>query len=528
MSIVASAVYGSTLNTISNKPGREVVTHQGGIAYEVDALKRVRRFLILGSEGGSYYVSERDLTLENAKAVATALDQHGTAVVDLIVEVSQKGLAPKQQPTLMALALAASHKDAKVRKAALNALPKVCRTASMLFEFAEYVNSLRGWGRGLRNAFANWYTERSLKDLVYQAIKYRKRNGWSHADLLRLAHPKPEDANRNAVYKWMVDGEYPNFTESGDVLDQLAAFEVVQTTDRKDVVIKYIVDYRLPREAIPTRWLKDPDVWSALLESMPMMAMVRNLGQMSNIGLLKTGSEAERIVIARLNDAERIRRSRIHPMSVLEALKVYERERGVRGSNTWIAVPSVVDALDGAFYASFKNVVPTNKRILLGVDVSGSMSMNISGFPMTCKQAAGAMALVTMATEPLAEVISFDTSVYTTTISARQRLDDVMRQLSRWGSGTNLTLPIRYARTQGGCYDGIVIYTDNENGVRQGIYDELDTYRARFNREAKVVAVAMAANQYSLARPTDQYALDIVGFDASAPSIISNFIDGSI
>ena len=35
----------------------------------MDDMTRLQRFLILGSEGGSYYASERKLTLENAAAV---------------------------------------------------------------------------------------------------------------------------------------------------------------------------------------------------------------------------------------------------------------------------------------------------------------------------------------------------------------------------------------------------------------------------------------------------------------------------
>src|SRR6185503_16313253 len=49
---------------------------------------------------------------------------------------------------------------------------------------------MRGWGRGLRNAVGGWYVERETGDLAHQAVKYQQRDGWSHSDLLRLAHPK--------------------------------------------------------------------------------------------------------------------------------------------------------------------------------------------------------------------------------------------------------------------------------------------------------------------------------------------------
>ena len=57
-----------------------------------------------------------------------------------------------------------------------------------MFHFAAMVNELRGWGRGLRNAVANWYNSKDIKDLSYQLVKYQQRDGWSNRDLLRLSH----------------------------------------------------------------------------------------------------------------------------------------------------------------------------------------------------------------------------------------------------------------------------------------------------------------------------------------------------
>ena len=38
----------------------------GGAAYPVDDWKRLERFLVLGAEGGSYYATERTLTVNTA------------------------------------------------------------------------------------------------------------------------------------------------------------------------------------------------------------------------------------------------------------------------------------------------------------------------------------------------------------------------------------------------------------------------------------------------------------------------------
>ena len=61
--------------------------------------------------------------------------------------------------------------------------------AALHAQFATFVEGFRGWGRSLRRAVGRWYTGRSVDALAYQAVKYRSREGMTHRDLLRLAHP---------------------------------------------------------------------------------------------------------------------------------------------------------------------------------------------------------------------------------------------------------------------------------------------------------------------------------------------------
>ena len=97
---------------------RQVANSAGGHAYPVDDMTRLHRFLILGSEGGSYYANERKLTLENAAAVKrciTSSDNSGIDAVGEIIVLSQGRRAPKPGPLLFALAMAASYGSDAVR-----------------------------------------------------------------------------------------------------------------------------------------------------------------------------------------------------------------------------------------------------------------------------------------------------------------------------------------------------------------------------------------------------------------------------
>ena len=74
--------------------------------------------------------------------------------------------------------------------------PQVCRTGTHLFAFARYVEQFRGWGRSLRRGVGALVRGAGAGRLAYQAVKYRQREGTTHRDLLRLAHPGAADAAR--------------------------------------------------------------------------------------------------------------------------------------------------------------------------------------------------------------------------------------------------------------------------------------------------------------------------------------------
>ena len=56
-----------------------------------------------------------------------------------IAQVSDAGRAPKNDPALFALAVAAGAEDEQTRRAALSALPQVARTGTHLFQFATFL-----------------------------------------------------------------------------------------------------------------------------------------------------------------------------------------------------------------------------------------------------------------------------------------------------------------------------------------------------------------------------------------------------
>lgn len=534
-------------------PGsNQVANSAGGYSFALDKWQRLSRFLILGSEGGTYYISERALTLENANNVLACIREDGVRVVNEILVISQEGRAPRNDPAIFALALVASHGDPAARKAALNALPKICRTGTHLFTFAEYVDGMRGWGRGLRRGVAAWYTAMNGRDLAYQTVKYRQRNGWTHADVMRLAHPTPTDETQGAIFKWVTRREEAEWARDpgspeNDAMAFIWAFERAQEAKEVNTILKLIAMYDLPREALPTEWLKEPAVWEALLEKMPMTAMIRSLGAMSRAGLLAAMSTSEKIVIERLRNADLLRKARVHPIAVLSALRVYALGYSLRGQTSrwggyvyaapaqkeWTPTPRIMDALDTAFELAFRNIEPANKRMMLALDVSGSMAGGmIAGVAgLTPRDGSAAMAMATARTEPQYSIVSFQDKIVPLNISAQMRLDDVVKATANLPFGrTDCAQPMLYALEHRIPVDTFVIYTDSEtyaNPHRHPV-QALRDYRDMMGIAAQLVVVGMTSNSFTIADPNDSAMLDVVGFDSAAPGVIADFARGQI
>ncbi len=512
-------------------PGsKQVPNSAGGYSFAVDDWKRLDRFLVLGSEGGSYYATERKLTAENAQAVVRCIQADGLRTVKRIVEISDGGRAPKNDPAILALALASAQGDMATRRAVIEALPKVCRIGTHLFHFAEYVDAMRGWGRGLRRAVTSWYVNTPAEDLAFQAVKYQQRDGWSHRDMLRLAHPTPPSDEHNLVFNWIAKG-WPGVGEQPHPVKaarMIWAFERARTATKTEL-LELITDYRLPREALPTEARADPDIWAAMLPHMGLTAMLRNLGNMSRIGLLTGGNPNVVDFVAKsITNAEQLRRARVHPIAVLSALMTYKQGHGVRGSGSWTPVTRIVDALDSAFYAAFGNVQPSNKRLVLALDVSGSMDGSIiAGVPgLTARVGSAAMALVTAATEKTYEIVGFSNEMVKINVSPRQRLDDVVKTLQAIPmGGTDCALPMLWALKHKVKADAFVVYTDSETWAGSiHPVQALAQYREKMGIPARLIVVGMVSNGFTIADPDDAGMLDVVGFDTAAPQLIGDFV----
>jgi len=523
-------------------PGRseQVKNNAGGYVFEIDKLTQFTRFLTIGTAGGTYYVGQDALTVENGNMILELTKNEADQIdaIDILVEISEAGRAPKQNPTLFALAIFCQHGTTAAKQHARKQITKVVRTGTHLFIFVGYLKQFGGWSRGLRKAVGNWYVEKNADQLSYQLVKYRQREGFTHRDILRMTHPKVEEPLKRAVINWAVKGSYG---EADDAFVP-AMPSVLEGYTKAQVPLsdipKLLSWYKLPWEALPDSAMNDPKVWDVMIDNgIPVHALIRQLPRLTNLGMLPQIGGRTNEIVDTLTSRDALRKARVHPIQALIALKTYSSGQGFR--NSWSPTTKIIDALDEMFYASFGAIQATEKRTLLACDISYSMTAQAGGTLLTAAEVAAAMSLTTMSVEPNANVVGFssisgrqtrepkDSKLIDLNISSRQRLDDVMRSMwdrNRPFGGTDCALPMVAALKNGWHIDTFVIYTDNEtwHGDIHPV-QALKQYRQKSGIDARLIIVAVTATNFSIADPTDPGMLDICGFDAATPNLISDF-----
>jgi len=554
----------------------QVAGRGGGYIFQVDAWTRLNRFLIMGCEKGSYYTSERDLTVENYDSILQCLKLNANRTIDTIVDISDNGRAIKNDPAIFALAVCSVHGDKKTKERANKVMSKVARFSTSFFTWIDAVNTLKEGrkGKGLLRAIGRWYTEKDAVKLAYQVCKYPGRSiggqRWTHADALRMARitlPKNGKPARNGkaltiptddhatVFHYATHGvttkdmmeareaeeratgklqKAPGLTEEkfeslkDSSLKYIWGHEKCKVATSIAQVVQLVKDFRLTRESIPPQFRNEKEVQRVLLPGTPLTSLIRNLGGMTSSGLLKPLADETSMVVEKITNEDILKKARIHPMTIMLALKTYNSGHGMRTS--WKPVSAIKDALEDAFYKAFNYVEPSGKKFLFGIDVSGSMSWHsVNG--LTPRESAAIIAMTCIRTEKNYEMMAFSNGLIPINFTPKDSLDTIVRRTSNLNFGsTDCALPMTYATENKLDVDVFVVLTDSETNTYQSVhpFEALKKYRKQFNKKAKLAVLAFESNGFSIADPDDAGMIDIAGTDSNVPKILSEFAAGRL
>lgn len=527
--------------TIMNSCGFEV--------FRVSDSDRIRRFLSLGSENGTYYISSQKLTKECINSVIKLLKEDRNTLLNIIQDYIKNNKSKKQEPLLFALAWCCSYNiqskdkaDCEFRKKAYSLIKTACYTPTGLFMFINFCKTIcqseynsTGWNNVHKRAIADWYLSKEPNDLVYMMTKYQDRHGYNHRDVLRLCHIIPANNDYRTIFRYfakgyegIVENEIENNNNVNDFLDD---FERLKLPLDEDAITELIKKWKFSREHIPTKWLNSKYVWKALINHMPDQALLRNLNKITLVGALDDSDGVKKNIIDKISKV-----SKIHPMHLLISLKMYASGSGHKGGNSWIPDQDIVDALNDRFYSIFTDSVFTEnnkikKRVCIALDVSGSMFYTKTNGTecMNAAEVGCALSMIMKSLNPEhTEIMGFSSVFTPLLISHNKRLDDNLKVINELPFlSTDISLPFIWAKEHKKQFDAFIVITDNETNCNKiPPIEALNDYRKATNNPCcKLIVVALAANEFSVADPTDKYMLDVAGFDASVPDVITEFIE---
>lgn len=302
--------------------------------------------------------------------------------------------------------------------------------------------------RGVADAVQRLYTERAL-------LKYDTASkGWRFGDIIDLIHPSPSAPWQGDLYRYALDRRHSRNNDIPAALTVAAANERLRQEAGTNAGV--LLDPARLSEAGMT-WedtlslagdrVGKKELWEALIPSMGIMALARNLRNFDQAGV---SDQVAAQVIARFTDPAQVAKSRMFPFRWLAAYR---------------AAPSLRWAypLEQALNASLDLVPALNGRTLILVDRSPSMfpgaffsTPNKSDISLADQAAVFGAALAVRAADPT--LVEFGGTSKVVDVRSGE---GVLKLVEKFGQSDGTDIPSAVRRHFAG-HDRVVIVTDEQ------------------------------------------------------------------
>jgi 60 kDa SS-A/Ro ribonucleoprotein len=418
----------------------------------------------------------------------------------------------KDMPALLCATLAA-------RDSALLArvFDRVIDDGKMLRNFVQIVRSgvagRKSLGSAPKRLVQRWFEQRDDAQVFRASVGQTP----SLADVIKMVHPKPADAAREALYGWLLGRPH-----NAEALPPLVRqFEAFKRRDSK-------VAPEVPFQMLTALELRQAD-WIEIAKNASWQMTRMNLNTFARHGVFEQ-KDVARHVAARLRDPHKVRNARCFPYQLLTAFHSAGK-----------AVPATVrDALQDAMEVATQNVPSIEGRVFVCPDVSNSMQSPVTGHrtgsttATRCIDVAALVAATILRKNPDAEVLAFSDHVVPCRLNSR---DSVMTNAQKLASlpsgGTNCSAPLTHLNQQRAQGDLVLFVSDNMSWVdSQGgghstaTMQEWATFRSR-NPHARLVCLDVQPNGSTQAAEREDI-LNIGGFSDTVFEIIATFAAGEL
>jgi len=457
---MANATLFQSIKSHFSRNKADTVNEAGGPAYTLPPKVALAQLAATGCFNGTFY-TQADEQLETLLTLIKQVDDN--IFLAKLALYSREKAFMKDMPAALLAALAG--RDVAIFHRLFDHIVDNGRLLRTLFQMIRSGKfGKKSLTTSVQRAFRRWLNQASVDKLLSASIGTAP----SLRDILRMARPKPTDNTRRAFFGWLTEKELAKWapateTDLPEQVQLLKQFRAAATADEQLVIL----------EKLHARWdlladsAKGYLVWSAMAKAMGPQALRMNLNTLQRHGIFSDEVMVD-YVADHLSDAEEIRRARQFPYQYFAAYMNASSEMPAK----------VKTALHQAAEFACGNVPELQGPIVIGLDVSGSMSSPITGHrgtggtsKMRCVDVAALFAAALLRRNPESVVIPFDTAAYEAKMDPSDSILSLADRLAKFGGGgTDCSLPIshvlkRYPHRK---FAGIALVSDNESWVYQG------------------------------------------------------------
>lgn len=489
----------------------DTVNEAGGVAYKLSPKQALAQYAATGCFNQTFYADAGE-QLERVLELANEVEPE--FVAKTAVYSREKGFM-KDMPAFLTATLSTRDKTLLEK-----IFPRVIDNGKMLRNFVQIMRSgsvgRKSLGSLPKRLVREWFENRSPEQIFKQSVGQAP----SFADILKMVHPKPQDATKEALFGYFI-GRAVRFENLPAIAREFEAFKAGESSAVPDIPFQMLT-------ALP---LKSAD-WTEIARNAKWQMTRMNLNTFQRHGVFQNAELVE-LIANRLRDSEAIRRAKAFPYQLLSAYTA--------ASNNAEIPRAITEALQDAMEIATENVPEIKGKVYVLPDVSGSMSSAVTGYrrgatsTVRCIDVAGLVASALLRKNPLAEVLPFENGVVKVTLNPRDSvMTNAQKLASVGGGGTNCSAPL-YQLNQAKAKGDVVIYvSDNESWIdsNRGWNSGTETmkqwneFKSR-NKDAKLVCIDIQPYGHTQAHERADI-LNVGGFSDQVFSLVSEFASGTL
>lgn len=495
-------------------PPTDALNEENAPAYALSPKRRLAQYSATGCLNRTFYA---DAGEQLAQVLELCEKVDAEFIAKTAIFCRERGYM-KDMPALLCAVL-----SVKDRALLAQVFPRVIDNAKMLRNFVQIMRSgavgRKSLGTAPKRLVREWL------DVCDPVSLFKANVGQdpSLADIVKMVHPRPKDANHAALFGYFINRN-PAVDALPDIVREFEAFKRGESKEVPDVPFQMLTALELGTAE-----------WTAIARRAPWQMTRMNLNTFARHGVFEEPGMAE-LIAKRLRDPLKIAKAHVFPYQLMVA-------HAMAYANPKIPL-LVTNALQDAMEIATKNVPEFPGKVYVFPDISGSMHSPVTGYrggstsTVRCVDVAALVAATVLRKNSQAEVIPFESKAIEVCLNPR---DSVMTNAEKLAKlpfgGTNCSAPLAFLNQRNAKGDLVIYVSDNESWVDAPHYGRfggsatatMQEWSKFCNRNPGARMVCIDIQPYGTVQTKERRdILNIGGFSDQVFELIAEFANGNL